>query len=386
MNAPSRIKMNTDLPKPSVKSQEAPEQGVIFSSAEMPLPSQQTPHISGLVVNLAYARSIFGLIERATSMPVVKDFLKEKSLHHSASSWETLYKSRIEPALISGQITIPDLHKLLRTVEEYGRQHVFVYKCEPSRAAAILSPQRIANLLQQSGSEALSENPIILELPEKPTITDIRLERHGKSSVLVIKEVETRTVYVPIGTVRDPETKILSKKYQPENKRVVNIARLHSEGFLELRIASRDNTTKYKEDVDRFFCALRTIFNRDEFQDWSLAKVKDALWERRETLKELVRYSDYTLKNDNGTTLRAATAFSTEDLNDDDAAQESLSKFRQTTAICLSSNIFFKIPGSEPPREVHVLLSGEANEFALTAACKKEDYEYVLEQIRQNNK
>lgn len=39
--------------------------------------------------------------------------------------------------------------------------------------------------------------------------------------------------------------------------------------------------------------------------------------------------------------------------------------------------------GSE--KEIHVLLNGEANEFAVTAAITEEEYEYVLHQVRKYN-
>ena len=38
-----------------------------------------------------------------------------------------------------------------------------------------------------------------------------------------------------------------------------------------------------------------------------------------------------------------------------------------------------------PSRDVHVLLKGALNEFAVTAKCSKQDYEYVLTQLRKYN-
>ena len=39
-----------------------------------------------------------------------------------------------------------------------------------------------------------------------------------------------------------------------------------------------------------------------------------------------------------------------------------------------------------PSKDVHVILKGKLNEFAIPAQCSKQDYEYVLNQLRKYNK
>ena len=41
------------------------------------------------------------------------------------------------------------------------------------------------------------------------------------------------------------------------------------------------------------------------------------------------------------------------------------------------ANVYAKIHGTDPVREIHLLLSGDINEFAVPVACSAEDYSYV---------
>mgnify|MGYP003410748599 CR=1 FL=1 len=46
---------------------------------------------------------------------------------------------------------------------------------------------------------------------------------------------------------------------------------------------------------------------------------------------------------------------------------------------------FEVVAGDETVKEIHVLLNGEDNEFAVTAAITEEEYEYVLRQVLKHN-
>jgi hypothetical protein len=73
----------------------------------------------------------------------------------------------------------------------------------------------------------------------------------------------------------------------------------------------------------------------------------------------------------------------------------SLDEFLKHKAYCDTSNVWWLKGGGKqaenefdmiPSKDVHVLLRGAINEFAVTAKCSKQDYEYVLDQLRRNNK
>ncbi|PPS23998.1 hypothetical protein BVY11_28425 [Pseudomonas amygdali pv. morsprunorum] len=82
---------------------------------------------------------IYRLLKQATSQQVIKDFLRSKGIPVSAQNWDDLYDKRIEPALREKRFSVSDLRGLLQTVEEFGRQHSFLFQCAPDRAQKLLS-------------------------------------------------------------------------------------------------------------------------------------------------------------------------------------------------------------------------------------------------------
>lgn len=64
-----------------------------------------------------------------------------------------------------------------------------------------------------------------------------------------------------------------------------------------------------------------------------------------------------------------------------------MANFKGDDVHCDSNNLFFRQREGydTPSREVHVLMSGEYNEFAITTYCKTEDYEYVLQRVLEFN-
>lgn len=80
-------------------------------------------------VNKRLVDLIAKLLSETTSLAIVSAFLKERRLAHSAPSWDSMINNRLRPALKSRDISFEDLVELLGSVEEHGRQHVFLYRC-----------------------------------------------------------------------------------------------------------------------------------------------------------------------------------------------------------------------------------------------------------------
>lgn len=336
------------------------------------------------------AETVFELIRNACTLQVAKAFLKEKNLSHSAGTWLELFDKRILPALDVGTLTISHLNELLREVEEHGRQHIFLFKCAPDRAALMLSHQRMKAITREMQLEAVALAPLALHLPPQPQIVDLRQESCAHdgnlSSTMVIKQVETRTIFEFAGQALDAATGGVTKKYVPIKYRAVNLARLHPDGTLEVRLASHKNSNQYSVTLADFRSAISPWFLADEFDDLPLNSAKSAILDKRVELSSRIRHGGHTLRNDSGTTLTAKTSSPQDDVLNDGAAEKSLDSFLDTDGWSESSQIYFKIGGQEEKHEVLVLLSGTSNEFAIPLNCTREDYEYVFEQIRTLNK
>ena len=331
-------------------------------------------------------RVLLVLVERATSIAVVRDFLKSRNLPHSAASWAELQTKRIVPAIEEGKITLSDLQALLSRTEGFGRQHIFLFTCPTERAKLMMAETRVRKFLLEKGNCQFGQSPLVVDLPTQPTFVDTRFEEIKGEKSMMLKEVEKRTSKKLTSETTDEAAMTFTKVYKVEHQRAINVARIWENGLLEIRIASRDNTTRYHDDLAQFFHRLQPIISREEFKEVSLIQLKNNLWKKRADLQNLVKFSTYTLRDDEGISLRANAALSTDDLAGSERIAKSLAEFHSDASYCSESNIYFKIVADdEIVKEIHVLLNGENNEFAITAAITEEEYEYVLQQVLEHN-
>jgi hypothetical protein len=325
--------------------------------------------------------SIFELLRPATSLAVVSDFLKAKNLRFSATSWEEMKEKRIVSAIRQQKISLADLKSLLAEAEEFGRSHIFLYRAPADRVAKFFDESQLRALIRRLGIENLLAEPEIVILPGEPTLTEIRREDHPKGNkFLILKVVESRDEQV-LKDVKTEEDRIL-KTYAINQVRAVNVVRLHNSGFLEMRLQSHTNSTKYSADITRIWGTIHGILPNAIFAPFSLGKVKKELLGRRAELRKVVRFSDSTMRNNNGITISASTGEIQADLFNDAGAGSSIDLFLKHGARCDSSNVWWLPDDGESGRQVHCHLGGQDNEFAIPANCTRGEYEYVLNKIR----
>ncbi|SDT59898.1 hypothetical protein SAMN05216496_5601 [Pseudomonas sp. Z003-0.4C(8344-21)] len=323
---------------------------------------------------------IFRLLKQATSLKVVQNFLRTKGVKISAANWDDLYEKRIEPALNAGQLSVVDLRTLLQRVEEFGRQHTFLFKCTPAHAQALMAPNRIRSIAREEGVEALLETPLDLELPDHPTIVDIRLHQPDPNLIpasLTIKVVEKRITRTFDSENIDEAAGLITKQYKFTVKRAVNIAILNHEGNLELRIASQDNQSKYTNLVRELLLKVRKFIPLDGFATVSLNDAKTKILKDRVKLADEIRYSHSTARNDLGAVMQISSSSQEDNLSSDDGSMAALDSFLASDGHVTGTNVYVKIPDTSPQREIHLLIGGEVNEFAVPVACSAEEYSYV---------
>lgn len=326
---------------------------------------------------------IFKLIEQATSLGVVSEFLKSKGLTYSAGSWAEMYSLRIEPAVAESKLLLQDLIDLLRDVEEYGQQHIFLYKTKPTAAQDLMNRERIKSILRATKHEDLIAQPRMFEFPEKPSIVDVRWTTAKEDLELVMKEVLTHESLEYESTVDDGDYQ--KRIYKRHRTRAVNVIVLRRNGELELRMNSRRGSSKYDEDLKAIAHRLRPFFDLNSFIPISLAKAKAKLWQDRLTLASKIRYSDLVFTNDEDVSLRAYGNAMTVNVVGNKGAVDSLETFVSNDGYCDESNIWFIKGSPTPARDIHLVLQGAANEFAIPTQCTKADYEYVLSELKTLN-
>ncbi|WP_308907868.1 hypothetical protein [Pseudomonas canadensis] len=322
---------------------------------------------------------IFDLLKKATSQQVVKDFLKSKGVATSGN-WDELYEKRIEPALNQLKFTITDLRALLQTVEEHGRQHIFLFQCAPDRAQGLINPARINAIAKEENLEKLLQTPLDVDFPDSPTIVDIRLLHPDAEKIpvsLTIKIVEKRITKTFDSEIIDRDAGTITKKYNFTEKRAVNLAVLNHEGLLELRIASQDNSTRYTELVRELLLKVRKFIPHDGFAQISLSVAKDKILKERAKLSTEFRYSNSTAVNDFGAVMQISSSSQEDNLSSDNGSMAAIDSFLAGDGHVTGANVYAKIPDTAPQREVHLLLSGDVNEFAIPVACSAGEYSYV---------
>ncbi len=328
---------------------------------------------------------LFKLLQENASLRQVSEFLRARNLPASAGSWDFMIDERLKPALEEEDLTQDDVVELLRVTEEHGRQHVFLYTCPASKAKELMQPDRVRKVLRALDAESLLDKPRLVDQPQSPTLVEVRWDGPADEQSLVVKIVEQRTYQVFVGEEERVGGRTI-REYQDEKVRAVNLFKLHPDGLLELRIQSHRNTSEYKEDVERFWTLIGALLPGKAFAEVPLSKAKQGLWEKREELKGVVRYSGAQLRDSKKTVLTAATGTASANLSEDEGAAKSLDQFLEHDAYCDGSNIWWLPNSGVPSTDLHVLLSGLINEFAVTMKCSKEDYEYALSQLRQHNK
>ncbi|KQZ94577.1 hypothetical protein [Pseudomonas sp. Root562] len=334
------------------------------------------------------AESIFELLKEATTQQVVKDFLRDKGVHHSAANWEHMYDTRVLPALESKKLALSDLEALLRDVEEHGRQHIFLFQCKPEDATKILLEHRLTQIAIAEGLDNLLAQPTYVNMPVEPEIVDIRINRAPNGSGIVlgltIKIVECRESSKLVDDDFDQNTGRRTKVWEVTKKRAVSVAHLSNEGLLEIRVASRENSTKYHEQVSKLIRLINKFIPMDSFEPVSLGKSKATLHEKKDDFAGVIRYTSTTATNDMGISMNLSAANMSNNLMQNDGSAGAMREFLAKKGYVTGSNIWFIMP-DDATREIHVILNGEVHEFAVTAACTPRDYSYVLGKILSLN-
>jgi hypothetical protein len=327
---------------------------------------------------------IFNLLRQTTSISVVSNFLAGKNLNHSAGSWDDLFSKRIIPALDKHELTEDDFLDLLRSAEEHGKQHIFLFKCSAAKAKDLLDENLFLATAKKHGLLSLLTKPTILDQPSQPTIADLRFGQ-AEAGGIVLKEVEKRIKQIRQGEEKQGSNLVVT--YRLESRRAVNVVRLSRDGMLEVRVASYDSNSpkQYENDVTRLFGLFQPFIGAVEFNLVSLDKAKRFTYKNAAILGNKIRFSNITIQNDDDTRITASVGTSDANLLLSTAIQESLNNYSKHEGHFASSNFYFLPTINGPSKETHVVISGQPNEFTIPVSCNRADYEYILNQIRSYN-
>jgi hypothetical protein len=344
--------------------------------------------LEGAAINAEKVEQLIALLEKTCSLAEVSFVLKAHGVHFSGGSWKQMRDQRIDPALKSGDLPVSALLKLLRDSEEFGNQHVFLYQTSKVNAANLVNSEDLANRLKTIGRTDLLKEPNLLAKPKTRGWADARIENGPNGPTLILKAVEAKAYYKLKEAYDENDGEYRVKRYCRVVLRAVDVLRVHSDGFTELRLQSQECVSDYSEDVSHAWNFFAPLVSRFQFKDLSISKAQQRLWANRAMLKEQLRYSDSRLRDSKGVVLTAATGAVQDSLFDNEHAAKSIDAFWDGDTTCDKSNMWWlksEHPSGIPSRHIHIRIAGAVNEFAIPGQCNREDYEYVLAQIRKAN-
>jgi hypothetical protein len=334
--------------------------------------------VSQLAILLALVRE-YGTVHEMAS------FLRVRGLK-GGSTWAQLIEERIRPALAEGLLTEDALVGFLRDVEEYGRQHVFLFQGK-GNGNAVPTSRAVAGWLDERGITDLLQSSTIVNMPKRPTVSEVRRERRSGVDMLTVKVIETRAFDTFI-TQRELDGHRYSREYQRAEARSVNVVRFHSDGLIEFRVQSHKNGSgKYEEELSKLQTMVMPLFNPTRSSPIRLAKAKATIYENRQNLTSVISFAGTDIRNTAGHQFTAHCT-SQQNLFSHPATDKSLALLTADgEGYHEGLNLWWLAQAKERPQErMHVRLGGASNEFVVTQLCSPGDYEYVLAEIRKFNR
>ncbi|HEY6527128.1 MAG TPA: hypothetical protein VIZ65_00420 [Cellvibrionaceae bacterium] len=327
-------------------------------------------------------KKIISQLENNTTLDIAKNFLKEHGVSHSCSGWASLLSTRISPAVEQGLLDENKLISFLREVEEHGKQHIFVYKCSKTTAKELCTESHLIAVLKQLNLESLRSKPNFLDIPNSPTIVDARIE----SGKLVIKIADFREIKIFQGQHLDVAGTKLTMTYQYERSRSTSVAVLHDTGVLEIRVSSKSNWSKYADDVYTVWGLIDPFIGKDRFHEVSLVTAKNKLGDTTDKATADFLITNRKIVDAYGASFEGSAGDPDKDLRDHKRMRALDSEMDDGT-YCDSAKVCLKKNENGLPSEnMRILLGGRSNEFAITAKCTKQDYDYAFNRLWKLNR
>lgn len=123
--------------------------------------------------------TILPLLREVATREELNGFLRDKKMPFSAPNLDIFIEKRLRGAYDEKLLTAEDLVSLLRTTEEYGGQHVLLYRCPQGAATRYLERAHVHKFLRSQGAEDLPEHPRVLDRPKSRQMVDVRWDIEG---------------------------------------------------------------------------------------------------------------------------------------------------------------------------------------------------------------
>ncbi|MCG3268222.1 hypothetical protein [Yoonia sp. I 8.24] len=324
------------------------------------------------------AEQIFKFLPSQATLEQAKTFLAKRSISFSAGSWDFMINERLKPALKDGTVSLLEVAGFLAEAEEHGKQHVLLYRIGKSEVARILDTNYLRAICATESRFPPFNSRSIVGVPESPTISEVRTE----GTTIVIKVIEKRYVRDESSYREWEKDGQLFTSVDTRPYRAANVVRIHSDGLCEVRIHSHMDAYDYGVEARALLTNLEPLIDSKKFSSYSLQDAKQYVCDPKHRKKAMeafdVKHTEH-LDLAEGRLRPSISGYGTSMLNSS-SLTAAIDAFHVTEGTVHRAGLTVRsCKGLR--RNINLGLSGEDNEFFLTAKVTKSEYEYVLQTI-----
>lgn len=328
------------------------------------------------------ADEIFSILPSQATLEQAKTFLAARNLSYSAGSWSFMIEQRIKPAIVEGKLSLVEIADLLAQAEEHGKQHVLLYKLNPKNTASIFSPGHVAAICASEPKFPPFNQRRIIDIPEKPTIVEIREDSAGDEAAIVVKSIEKRYVRDENSFKQWEDGGKLYTSVDTRPYRAANVVRIRKSGLCEVRIHSHMDAYEYEIEARGLLNSLDPLIAASVCNPYSLRGARHYVCDpkHRKSAMEVfdLKHTEHLDLTDGR--LRPSVSGPGFSMLTNTAITEAMDAFQRSEGTVQRAGLNVR-PGKFLRRGLNLGLSGADNEFFLTAKITRAEYEYVLETV-----
>lgn len=335
---------------------------------------------------------LLSLVDTLCTIDQVKELLRvakernPKKVRITAESKTDLIQRNLREALESDGIDVDDVYDLVREAEESGNQHIFYFKPRTKAVRDSMSSESIGEGLWGKGWAAKKKFPTA-ETPDNGyDYADFRsLAKRANHWVLKIYGQLSYERY----TGKDfKEDGLVYKEFEPEELRVVLLARWNPPDLLEMRVQRDESRKRISVWLDKLWSMLAPSVRRSDIDPWNLKTARKRLIEEEGKHSGVYSFRDTRLLDPHSTRASFEANPTSGYLFASIEAKDAIRGLLDAHSECTHLSVTWP-PGKDetPSIELRTLLGDrEPNEIVIPAHCKPGDVDYVTDKLRFFNR
>lgn len=199
----------------------------------------------------------------------IQDLLRSKKLKFSGSTKDL--NERLKKYYDTGEISASELTTLLDQLENYGNQHIYLFKLSDAILEYLNDSELVYKTLEDKGLSKFYNQYYPLFLPETPEIISIKHDLNSFKIRWGVKKDNLGELIDEHYTIDDNNgKKYLIKKYLVQEVRETTLFQVDlSSGEAELLI-NRSKDVDYDEEKDKYLKQIYDIFGWDPLEPLKL--------------------------------------------------------------------------------------------------------------------